>query len=249
MTILKMEIIKLCISYQTDILSVINTFILLATIWVMLKGYKENTRLNRLQQSENTIIKQIEFHNSLLKGIYINYESTGRGFGYGGNVPENAYGQDAFELLYSILKDNYSKIPGNTYKNEFDIDAEEKRIKDSFTQLYKAHGSLMGNYFKNLYLLIKYINDIKIKDFDRSYYIDLVKSQLSKFEILLLAYDCIWIQDKPIGQNFIELARDNKLLSALETDELIKSVSSVKHIDLFQDRYGISFTQPIGFTN
>ena len=107
----------------------------------------------------------------------------------------------------------------------------------------------MGNYFKNLYLLVKYINDIKIKDFDRSYYIDLVKSQLSKYEILLLAYDCIWIQDKPKGQNFIELARDNNLLSALETEELIKSVSSVKHIDIFKDRYGISFRQPIEFTN
>lgn len=239
-----METIIICISpiniTSTDILSLINTIILIVTIWVMRKGYEENTRLNRLQQFENTIIKQIEFHNSLLKGIYINYESIGRGLGIP-NAPVNAYGQDAFELLYEILKENYSTIPGNTCKNEFDSDAEERRIKDSFTQLNKVHGSLIGNYFKNLYILVKYINDIKIKDFDRSYYIDLVKSQLSKFEILLLAYDCIWIQDKPKGKNFIELAKDINLLSALETDELIKSVSSVKHIDIFKDRYGISF--------
>lgn len=247
-----MENILICIQTPTisvsDLISIANTVILIITLWVMKKGYDENTRLNRLQQAENTIIKQIEFHSNLLKGISIDYALTGRGFGYP-NAPTHAYGQDAFELLYEILKDNYSTMPGNTYKNEFDADAEERRIKDSFTQLYKVHGSLIGNYFKNLYLLVKYINDIKIKDFDRSYYIDLVKSQLSKFEILLLSYDCIWIQDKPKGQNFIELAKDNNLLSALETEELIKSVSSVKHIDIFKDRYGISFRQPIEFTN
>lgn len=232
----------------SDIISIVNAIILIVTLWVMKRGYDENTRLNRLQQSENTIIKQIEFHNSLLKGISINYESTGRGFGFP-NPPINASGQEAFELLYDILKENYSTMPGNTYKDELDVDAEERRIKDSFTHLYNVHGSLIGNYFKNLYLLIKYINDIKIKNFDRGYYIDLVKSQLSKFEILLLAYDCIWIQDKPKGQNFIELARNNNILFALETDELIKSVSMVKHIDIFKDRYGISFKQPIEFTN
>ena len=126
---------------------------------------------------------------------------------------------------------------------------EERRIKDSFTQLYKEYGGLFGNYFKNLYLLVKYINDKKIKDFDRSYYFDLVKSQLSKYEILLLAYDCIWIQDKPKGENFIEFAKNNDLLSALETDELIKSASTINHIDIFKSRYEITFRKPIEFTN
>ena len=204
----------------------------------MKKGNEENARLNRLQAVENTILKQIEFHNNLLKGISINIALTGRGYGIP-NAPANASGQEAFEIFYDILKNNYITMPGNTFKNANDIDAEERRIKDSFTQLYKEYGSMFGNYFKNLYLLVKYINDKNIKGFDKSYYFDLVKSQLSKYEILLLAYDCIWIQDdKPKGEKFIEFAKDNNLLSALETDELIKSVSSVKHIDIFKNRYG-----------
>lgn len=182
----------------SDIILIVTAIILLYTLFEMKKGNEENARLNRLQQVENTIMKQIEFHNNLLKGIYVNYESTGRGFGFP-DAPVNAYGQDAFEIFYDTLKQNYSTMPGNTYKNEFDMDAEERRIKDSFTQLYKVHGILFGNYFKNLYLLVKYINGINIKYFDRNYYIDLVKSLLSKYEILLLAYDCIWIQDKPKG--------------------------------------------------
>lgn len=231
-----------------SIILFITAVILVITALIMKKGNNENTRLNRLQAVENTILKQIEFHNNLLKGIKVNYESTGMSPGFP-NAPVDAYGQEAFELFYVVLKQNYVIMPGNTYKNEFDLDAEERRVKDSFTQLYKVYGSLLGNYFKNLYLLVKYINDITIKDFNKNYYIDLVKSQLSKYEILLLAYDCIWIQDKPKGQNFIELAKKASLLSALETDELISSVSKVKHIEIFEKRYGIFFKKPTDFTN
>src|SRR5579859_432537 len=203
--------------YSIDsIILAVTGIILLFTAWIMKIGNDENARLNRLQTVGNIILKQLEFHYNLLNRIKVNYGSAGRGLGYP-NAPTDATGQEAFELLYEILKGNYERMPGNTYKNKFDKEAEERRIKDAFTQLYKEYGSMLGNYFKNLYLLVKYIQKVKYKDFDRSYYIDLVKSQLSKYEILLLAYDCIWIQDKPKGENFIELAANSKLLSALET--------------------------------
>ena len=144
----------------------------------------------------------------------------------------------------------YSKPCALQDKNTQDKDAEESRIKDSFTKLYNDHASKLGNYFKNLYLLIKYISEIKIKGFDKGYFVDLVKSQLSKYEILLLAHDCIWMQGKLKGNDFIELARTTNLLSALEIDELINSegVSVVKHKDIFTDQYGINFDKPIQYT-
>jgi hypothetical protein len=231
-----------------DIIQIVTAFILLLTVWVMKKGNEENARLNRLQAVENTIIKQIEFHNNILKGISIPIALGGKGYGFPG-APDIAYGQYAFEIFYDILKERYKTMPGNSYKDANDMGAEERRIKDSFTQLYNEVGSQFGNYFKNLYLLIAYIQDKKIKDFDREYYIDLIKAQLSKYEILLLAYDCIWIQDKPEGRNFIEFAKNNDLLSSLETDELIDSVSSIKHKDIFKTRYGITFRKPVEFTD
>lgn len=238
-----------CILFNfSDIILLVTAIILLFTLFEMRNGNAENARLNRLQQVENTILKQMEFHNNLLKGISVEYASTGRGFGYP-NAPVNAVGQEAFKLFYEDLKDIYIKMPGNSYKDANDMDAEERRIQDSFTRLYQLYGSHFGNYFKNLYLLIKYISEIKIKDFDKDHYIDLIKSQLSKYEILLLGYDCIWIQDKPKEKNFIAYAKDNNLLSSLETDELISSVSAVKHIDIFKNRYGITFGKPIEFNN
>jgi len=241
------------ISFKSEIsidslILAITGVILFVTAWIMKKGNDENARLNRLQAVENTILKQLEFHYNLLSRIKVNYGSAGRGFGYP-NAPSDTNGQEAFELLYEILKGNYERMPGNTYQNKLDMNAEERRIKDAFTQLYMEYGSLIGNYFKNLYLLVKYVQGVKYKAFDKNYYIDLIKSQLSKYEILLLAYDCIWIQDKSQGENFIELAAHSNLLSALETDQLITSVSEIKHVDIFKNRYGISFRKPKEFTN
>ena len=235
--------------YSIDsIILAVTGIVLYMTARIMKKGNDENARLNRIQAQENTILKQLELHYNLLARIRIPYADAGMGFGFEG-APTYASGQEAFKLLYEILKGNYQRMPGNTYKNKYDADAEEGRIQDAFTRLYTEYGSLLGNYFKNLYLLIKYIDSVSIKDFDKQYYMDLVKSQLSKYEILLLAYDCIWIQDKPKGQNFVELASRNNLLSALEADELIQSVSEVRHIDVFRDRYGILFGEPIEFKN
>jgi len=232
----------------TDVITLISVGILLLTLLQMKRSNDENTRLNRLQQAENTIIKLMEFQNDLLNGIRVNYADFGMGFGYP-DAPTLATGQAAFELFFKALKNNYLTMPGNKYKNERDIDAEENRIKDSFTALYNEHGSVFGNYFKSLYLIIKYIKGVRIKGFDSRLYISIVKSQLSKFQILLLGYDCIWIQNKPKGLNFIELAKDTNLLSALETDELIESVSKVSHLEIFRDKYGIDFESPNEFTN
>ena len=233
---------------NSDIILIVTAIILLLTLLAIKKGNEESARLNRLQAAENTIIKQLEFHNNMLNGISIDIRLAGRGYGIP-DAPNTANGQAAFEIFYDILKERYKTMPGNSYKNAEDMDAEERRIKDSFTQLYNEVGSQFGNYFKNLYLLVTYINDKKIEGFEREYYIDLIKAQLSKYEILLLAYDCIWIQDKPKGRNFIEFAKEYNLLSSLETVELIISVSNVKHKDIFQSRYGIIFGKSVEFTN
>ena len=154
-----------CILFNIgDIISLFTAVILLFTLWAMKNGNKENARLNRVEAAENTILKQIEFHNNLLKNISINIESTGDGHGTP-NPPKDALGQEAFKIFYNRLKNIYTTMPG-FYNNE--MDGEERRIKDSFTQLYNEYGSLFGNYFKNLYLLVKYVNDKRIKYFYNS---------------------------------------------------------------------------------
>jgi hypothetical protein len=233
-------------SYSTgDITSIIAIVIAVITVIATFIGIRSNELVNRMQSSENTIIKQLEFHYNILNSINVDISLAGRGYGVP-NIPTTANGSGAFEIFYEIFKDIYIKMPGYF---EDTIEGEERRVTDSFTQLYNVHGSQFGNYFKNLYLLVTYVDKLNYENFDKKYYIDLIKSQLSKYEILLLAYDCLWIQDQKAGKNFIEFAKKYDLLSALETNELIKSASSIKHEIIFEKQYQIVFNKPKTFSN
>ena len=130
-----------------------------------------------------------------------------------------------FQTMYDYLKVCYNEV------EEMD---EKKRIKMAFNKLYLVH-SEVGKYYKNLYLIIEYIQmkeQQNIIGLDSNYYIRLIKAQLSKYEILMLAYNCVWIEgetDKEDDKEFIRLARCYKLFSALEDKELIKT----EHKNLF----------------
>jgi hypothetical protein len=216
-----------CFSFIKDYQTLIGAGIAAAlVVW----GWFKQGALNRLQAAEGTIIKQIEFHYTILDGIEV----------YDKEEEAEIRGKAAFDYLYRELEKFYDPRPENFSK---DIDQVEDRITISFDKLYTEYGNQFGNYFKNLYLLIDHIDQITLEGFDKTYYIELVKAQLSKYEILLLAYDCIWIRwDKLKGKKFIDYAKKYKLLSSLETNELIKDAITLER--LMNERYAIFFPKP-----
>jgi len=179
-----------------------------------------NEKLNQIQINNNAFNRQIELHYTLIERM-ISIISMAKAFDKDIEI---------FKYLYFDLADIYNVSDPN--KNEID------RIADSFNQLYGKYGHAFGSYYKNLYNLLSYIDNIHTEDpqYNKAYYVNTLKAQLSKYEILLLAYDCIWIQDKrPPQKNFIDYARQYELLTALETDELLNN----GHIALFRDKYNI----------
>lgn len=194
----------------------------LLTIGLVIVGWfqlRSNQILNQVASAENTIIKQIEFHYKLHDRV--NALSPG--------------GKFAFKHVYLSFGEIYKK---GKYAGSYKFDEIESQINDSFGDLYNSFDGAFGNYFKNLYSLVKYIHELPDrKEYRKSYYISLVKSQLSKYEILLLAYNCVWIRNKPQGENFIDFAKKYELLSALEADALIHA----SHGFLLKEKFGIEF--------
>jgi hypothetical protein len=209
----------------TIVLAVFTILLAIAAIRQLIdvkEFFIQNKILNQVQSSESIIIKQMEFHHKLLDGIQFE------------NLPG---GRASFKILYQFLNEYYAE----TLNKAIDETEDEinNRINMAFSKLYKEYCYLFGNYYKNLYLLIKYIDELpENPEYKKDYYINLVTAQLSRFEILLLAYDCIWIyNDKRIGQNFMDYASKHNLFSSLETSELMH----ISHKELFTNRYKINF--------
>lgn len=156
------------------------------------KFIKQNGNLNHLQSAENIIVKQIEFHYKILERIESNKK-------------------DIFFTIYESLRGNYGFATDNTI---------EERINTAYSKLYQEYGDLLGHYYRNLYRIWKNINETEIEGFDKKFYAKLVRAQLSENEILLLFYNCLWVQEYDEG-NFKELIEEYELLEGINYDRLI----------------------------
>lgn len=133
-----------------------------------LSGQKEEMRTQnetlKLQKFENTFFQMLSFHNEIINSMDIDRGSKA------------FTGRDAFQELYRrLLKTESSKIAetGN-------IDEVNRAYMMFFD---KTHNEL-GHYFRNLYSMIKYIDNSEAPD--KKLYTNLVRAQLSSYELVLI---------------------------------------------------------------
>lgn len=189
---------------------------LLAFVGVLISITNQNRenqkteRENRIHATENRIIKQIEFHHNICNNIKIPY-----------NLKRTKFkeGRIAFEFLFEkYLKTFFKEIEfSNSHLYE------EQKIDSAFSKLYNKEGQQFGFYFKNLFYLMKYIDESE--GIDKIHYSRLVRAQLSKSEIQMLMYNCIFKK----GKKFKIIAETYGLLNGIDKTEMIKS----EHKELF----------------
>lgn len=201
------------IGITTIIVLIITAYVLYKTLVAITKGNTDNIKLGRLQAADTKIIKLLEFHNKILEGMQIKNEKG-----------ELLTGREVFEELlrkfdYIYRKDAMQeKIKNKT--EVVDVSIDINIIRESLWTLYndKNYGKQFGVYYKFLYHLIKYINDISIEGFENEEYTRLIKAQLSEYEILFLFYNGLFVADEKKekeGKSFKQLIEKYRLLSAL----------------------------------
>ena len=179
------------------------------------KANLDNMIFNQRQATENTIFKMLEYHSTNYREMHFLFPKQDK----------RIYGSEAFAAMYVQLRNNYLNSVDNK-KTALEL------IKDAFTSLY-LNNSQIGAYYKNLYLLLKYIDNAKQID-SKDVYISILKAQLTRYEILLLPYNCVWIEgDKEVNEEFTTLVGKYDLLTALEQDALIDSKND---LEIFQSK-------------
>ena len=98
----------------------------------------------------------------------------------------------------------------NKRKDNFDV------ILDTYLRFYNKNQSDLGHYFRNLYHIIKLVKYSDIVD--KLKYTNLVRAQLSSYELLLLFYNCLSTNGK---EKFKPLIEEFHLLKNMPKKELI----------------------------
>ncbi len=100
---------------------------------------------------------------------------------------------------------------------------QEPLAREFFEEYYKTYEDSMAHYFRNLYHIFKFV---KASDIDnKRRYTSLVRAQLSKFELLILFYNCL----TKYGNGFKPLVEEFGLFEHLD----IKTLIHTSHINFY----------------
>lgn len=143
----------------------------------------QNTTL-RQQRFENTFFKLIDLHHQIVDRMAVR-ENPALGFA----TPTShgvIRGKDAFLQKYSEIK---HRIRTNTKATLDDF------WEQAFTNMWQEDGHHFSVYFRNLEAILKLLHNLSVDDDSRkevstaeSQYLEIMKAQFTRYELLLLYY-------------------------------------------------------------
>lgn len=125
-------------------------------------------------------------------------------------------GRACFQSVYRNLKGWYD------HKSSEDA---QRGLEQAFMATYRGTDTLLGHYFRNLYTMVSFVDESGIHD--KRTYTNIVRAQLSSYELTLLFYNCaVGIGKKKFGP----LVEKYGLLKNVPTELLLDS----GHISFFK---------------
>ncbi len=171
--------------------ALIGLFALLYTIVLQSSELQHSTE--QLQKSaealnaQNTELKKQSFDSTFFQLTHLFNEiiSQLRVPADGEEPPYKA--RRCFGCLYRELKNSYLH---KVVRGDF-VEPDSEAIDIQYSDFYRRYGSFIGHYFRTLYNILKFIDKSLLSDEEKKRYADLIRAQLSKFELALLLYNCI----------------------------------------------------------
>lgn len=166
-----------CLTFATVI------FVILA-FWNQSETSKIQRIANQLQSDDikrsqfvNNYFKMLDLHQTIVNGLYLTYVEPGQFGGY-----RTLYKRDVFYKIYNDIS--------KTVKSNIEDIERLENLQLAYDSVDYVYNSVLGNYFRNLYLILKYIDTNEdINKNENNYYGILIRAQLTKYERLVLFYN------------------------------------------------------------
>jgi hypothetical protein len=144
-----------------------------------LAGQKEQMQAQnetlKKQNFENTFFQLLRLHNDIVNAIDLRNESTGA---------VTSAGRDCFRIFYERFRKRWDKgIATDAGNNDLD------RINKTYLAFYEGLEAELGHYFRSLYNIMKFVDGSVLPN--KRLYTNLVRAQLSAYELALLFYNCL----------------------------------------------------------
>ncbi|HZF69654.1 putative phage abortive infection protein [Sulfuricurvum sp.] len=152
---------------------------LLTTIWQQKEEIALTRKEIRDQHFDNILFRMLEMHNNIVTDIDLRADGSNTSLQEGYLF---STGRDCFENFHEDITAIYLEKS----KEEHSL---EEILNNTYEEFWNLRKKDLGHYFRNLYNIFKFIKNSDIED--KKTYSNLVRAQLSDYELSILFYNCI----------------------------------------------------------
>ncbi len=134
----------------------------------------------KIQRFENTFFKMLGSLENCRNDIKVNNPIP---------VGTNTIGRDAVKVMYENFVGFYLRDSHGKFKKE---SKDKMGLANKYRDFYARYGDELGQYYRTLYNILKFIDSADFID-NKMIYSNLVRAQLSRYELLLFFYNCLGI--------------------------------------------------------
>ncbi|ARW81567.1 putative phage abortive infection protein [Aeromonas salmonicida] len=137
--------------------------------------FSSQTQVMFKQSFENTFFQLLGLNNEIVKSADINIKHKSSLFH---NVNFSGTGRDAFKELssyFSAYREKYYYLP----------------CEDAYETFHDEINDFLGHYFRAIYQSLKLIDGAPLDHIQKKEYANMLRAQMSKYELELLFYNCI----------------------------------------------------------
>ncbi|AYM90050.1 hypothetical protein D9980_05340 [Serratia sp. 3ACOL1] len=184
------------------------------------KTYSEQARFMRVQQFESSLFQML----SLLQDIISDMDIFGK---------KDRKGRDCFKFIYLVdLKKGFTsfamKERESNILNEKFSSVYKTNLGHFYGKIYKKRQQDLGHYFRFLFNIFRFISESELNSGEKKKYANIVRAQLSNYELLMLFYNCIYAE----GQAFERYAIEFMIFDNMPISELL----DIRHALLIDSR-------------
>jgi len=166
------------------------------------KALRDQSSSLKIQNFESTLFRMVGLHNDIVKDMDLRKID-------GNDIIEQ--GRDCFRIIYKRFRNT---VKENRRKRKYSD--ESALINSAYDEFFKKYQAEIGHYYRNLYNLIKFVKESEIENKKR--YTNIVRAQLSSYELSVLFYNCI----HDVGRKkFKPLIEEFELLENMDFEILI----------------------------
>lgn len=191
-------------------------FLLFMTYKSQKKELKESQEILRTQnevmtkqQFETTFFNLINLHNQITSQINTTRVSHSKDFV--SSSQREIVGRECFEGFYNFFRTLHFDYVSNPVVPK---DPDDYFIDLVYMEFYLKKQSFLGHYFRNLYHIVKFVDNSTIKN--KKEYTNILRAQLSRYELLLLYFNCLSRYGK---EKFKPLIEKYSLLKNISDDD------------------------------